>query len=185
MDAHPQDPNALPKSRVDSNGAMKPQSSKDSRSDSSLPGKRAPWIEANEKASPLTEAAKGVEGSDSETGTPNELLRSEPQSPLKKRPTSTRASVETSRSLTISDDGSKSKQSRLSVGDSSSIHTTDSNDDRRMSDKVKKAWKEVTGQNNLDPLEQWKYEDPFRTKITLWKLSTLQTLIYHARYDDD
>ncbi|RWA12810.1 hypothetical protein EKO27_g2279 [Xylaria grammica] len=155
MDAHSQDANALPKSRVDSDGAMKPQSSRDTRSGPSLPGKLDPCIEANEKASPPAEGAKGVEGPDSETDMSNEPLNSAVPSPLKKRPISARASIEIARSLAIGDDDGKKKQSRLSVGDNSSIHTTDSTDDRRMSDKVKKAWKEVTGQNNLDPLEQW------------------------------
>lgn len=80
----------------------------------------------------------------------------QPQTPLKKRPTSTRPSVEIFRSPATDDgDVNKSKKNRVSVGDNSSIYTVDSNDERRLSDRVKKAWRGVTGQRLADPLEQW------------------------------
>ncbi|TRX95454.1 hypothetical protein FHL15_003785 [Xylaria flabelliformis] len=53
------------------------------------------------------------------------------------------------------DDDYKSKENRASVGDNSSVNTVDSNDERRLSDKVRKAWRGVTGQRLADPLEQW------------------------------
>ncbi|KAI0872258.1 hypothetical protein GGS24DRAFT_22757 [Hypoxylon argillaceum] len=110
----------------------------------------APAAEANERE-PVARDAKETEGSDSETKAPKE-----PPSPLKRRPTSTRPSGETFRSLLADDDERRSKQSgSFSVGDNSSLYTLDSNDERRLSDKVKKAWRGVTGQKNLDPLEQW------------------------------
>ncbi|KAI1113711.1 hypothetical protein F5Y14DRAFT_417032 [Nemania sp. NC0429] len=99
------------------------------------------------------------------------------QSPLKKRPTSSRPSGETFRSLATTttttstttdafDDDKLSKKSSLSIsvggsgggGDSgSSIYTIDSSDERRLSDKMKKAWRGVTGQRQqaADPLERW------------------------------
>ncbi|KAI0427328.1 hypothetical protein F5Y09DRAFT_35789 [Xylaria sp. FL1042] len=122
-----------------------------------LLGKLDPSVKANEEKMPHEkEHTKGVEGSERETeAAPKEPPSSAPQSPLKKRPSSTRTSVDIFRTLTIDDDDSKSKQNRFSVGDGSSIHTVDSNDDRRLSDKMKKAWREVRGQSRLDPLEQW------------------------------
>lgn len=104
-----------------------------------------------------TKDTKGTEEKDSETEMSKEPPTRPPsQSPLKKRPTSTRPSAETFRSLVIDDDDCKSKKSSLSVGDSSSIYTIDSNDERRLSDKVKKAWRGVTGQKQaVDPLERW------------------------------
>ncbi|KAF2971885.1 hypothetical protein GQX73_g1708 [Xylaria multiplex] len=154
MDTHPPNPSTPSKSRViDYDGFTISRSPKDPQSSPSRREKPGPHAEANKKASSWTEDAKGVEGPDNETAVSNEPPSSETQSPYKK-PMATPSS-DISRGLTISDDDSKSRQNRLSVGDSSSIHTADSNDDRRMSDKVKKAWKEVRGQNNLDPLEQW------------------------------
>jgi hypothetical protein len=139
--------------------------------------------EASERDSSIKDA-KESEGSDSETKAPKEVLllpanyerrmlhvhlrkinkltslasqppSPQPRSPLKRRPTSTRPSGETFRSLLVDDDDSRSKQSSFSVGDNSSIYTLDSNDERRLSDKVKKAWRGVTGQKYVDPLEQW------------------------------
>ncbi|KAI0536579.1 hypothetical protein GGR58DRAFT_383931 [Xylaria digitata] len=156
MDTHSPNPSTPSKSRIiDYDGFTIPRSPKDPQSSPSRREKADPYVEANKNASPWTEDAKGAEGSDNETAVSNEPLSSETRSPFKKPTTPAHPSADISRSLTIGDDDSKSRQSRLSVGDSSSIHTTDSNDDRRMSDKVKKAWKEVRGQNNLDPLEQW------------------------------
>lgn len=57
--------------------------------------------------------------------------------------------------MVADDDDSKSKKSSFSQGDNSSIYTVDSNDERRLSDKVKRAWRGVRGQKNLDALEQW------------------------------
>ncbi|KAI0459944.1 hypothetical protein F5B21DRAFT_523835 [Xylaria acuta] len=103
---------------------------------------------------PLTiEDSKGDGGPDGETGVLAEPLSPQPQTPLKKRPAaSTRPSVDIFRSPVIDggDDG-KSRQSRVSVCSSS----IDSGDERRLSDKMRKAWRGVTGQRLADPLEQW------------------------------
>ncbi|KAI1425848.1 hypothetical protein F5Y12DRAFT_322252 [Xylaria sp. FL1777] len=158
MDAPPQDPNTISENRVDSDVALEPRSSQDIQHDPSLPEKLSPRAKAKEqKMPPMTEDFKGVEGSDNETKTPKEAQppSSEPASPLKKRPGSTRESLEIFRSPSNDDDDCKSKQSSPSAGDRSSIHTVDSIDDRRLSDKMKKAWREVRGQSRLDPLEQW------------------------------
>ncbi|KAI0205095.1 hypothetical protein F4808DRAFT_273115 [Astrocystis sublimbata] len=80
-----------------------------------------------------------------------------PISPFKRRPVSTRpSSIVTLRSPFTDDLDGKSRRSRVSVCDTSSIHTfdTSSNDERRLSSKVKKAWRGVRGQR-LDPLEEW------------------------------
>ncbi|KAI1352148.1 hypothetical protein F5Y01DRAFT_100564 [Xylaria sp. FL0043] len=152
MDASSQDPETLPGSTVDHTAVKKSRYSRLTLPEPALLGKEA----SEEKMSSMKGNAKGAEGSDSETeAPPKEPPSSEPQSPLKKRPSSTRTSADIFRSLTVGGDNGKSKQNRLSVGDSSSIHTIDSNDDRRLSDKMKKAWREVRGQSRLDPLEQW------------------------------
>ncbi|KAI0805764.1 hypothetical protein GGR55DRAFT_254995 [Xylaria sp. FL0064] len=156
MDASSQDPETLPGSTVDHTAVKKPRYSRLTLPEPALLGKMSSCAEANEKMSTMKGDAKGVEMPDSETeAPPKEPPSSEPQSPLKKRPSSTRTSADIFRSLTIEGADGKSKQNRLSVGDSSSIHTIDSNDDRRLSDKMKKAWREVRGQSRLDPLEQW------------------------------
>ncbi|KAI1305722.1 hypothetical protein F5Y03DRAFT_355656 [Xylaria venustula] len=158
MDMHSQDAPALPENRVDSNVDAKPRNSQHIQPTLSLPREQSHCAQANEeeKMSPMTGHAKGEEGPDSQTETPKEPPSSEPPSPLKKTLSSTRTSSEIFRSLTADDDDSKSKRSRLSVGDSSSsTHTVDSNEERRLSDKMKKAWREVRGQSRLDPLEQW------------------------------
>ncbi|KAI1746030.1 hypothetical protein F4680DRAFT_7816 [Xylaria scruposa] len=116
---------------------------------------------------------KGEGGSDSKTGMRTEPPSPQPRTLLKKRPTSTRPSVEIFQSSMMmgddddednnnnddknddGDDDSKSKQSRASVDDNSSVDTIGSNDERRLSDKVRKAWRGVTGQRLADPLEQW------------------------------
>ncbi|KAI1125870.1 hypothetical protein F5Y10DRAFT_246048 [Nemania abortiva] len=111
---------------------------------------------ANQRDSAMKDAAKEPEGSDSETKASKEPPSPQAWSPLKRRPTSTRQSAETYRSLGVDDDiDRKSKQSSFSIGDNSSIYTLDSNDERRLSDKVKKAWRGVTGQKYMDPLEEW------------------------------
>ncbi|KAI0977063.1 hypothetical protein F4678DRAFT_842 [Xylaria arbuscula] len=158
MDMHSQDAPASPEKRVETNVVTKPRNSQHIQPTPSLPREQGHCAQAKEeeKMPPMTEHAKGVEGPDSETETPKEPPSSEPPSPLKKALSSLRTSSEIFRSLTVDDDDSKSKKSRLSVGDSSSsIHTVDSNEERRLSDKVKKAWREVRGQSRLDPLEQW------------------------------
>lgn len=137
--------------------------------DPSPKGTPARCSEANENASHTTNHAKNSGVSEGVVDMPKELPPLPPtaSSPapsvssshlLKKRPTSTsaRPSTELFRSLMVADDDdSKSKKSSFSQGDNSSIYTVDSNDERRLSDKVKRAWRGVTGQKNLDPLEQW------------------------------
>ncbi|KAI0546673.1 hypothetical protein F4679DRAFT_407060 [Xylaria curta] len=53
-----------------------------------------------------------------------------------------------------SSENEKSKRSKTPEYNSSD-DTTDSNDERRLSNKVKKAWRGVRGQKLADPLEQW------------------------------
>lgn len=134
---------------------MESQCSDDSLLDASLAKMPDHCAEAKGRD---TKDTKGAEEKGSETEMSKEPPTSPPApSPLKKRPTSSRPSGETFRSLIIDDDDVKSKKSSLSVGDSSSsIYTIDSNDERRLSDKVKKAWRGVTGQKQaVDPLERW------------------------------
>ncbi|KAI0106442.1 hypothetical protein GGR51DRAFT_169526 [Nemania sp. FL0031] len=166
MDAEPQD--ASPKkSRADADAVMASRRSNDNThqhqpvdhpspaSVASAVGRTDPCAaETNERDYSMKDA-KEAEGSDSETKTPKEPPSPQSRSPLKRRPTSTRLSAETYRSLGIDDDDRKSKKSSFSMGDSSSLYTLDSNDERRLSDKVKKAWRGVTGQKYVDPLEQW------------------------------
>ncbi|KAI0865102.1 hypothetical protein F4860DRAFT_344674 [Xylaria cubensis] len=132
-----------------------------------------------ESKSRAVKKRKGKGGLVSETGMCTEPSSPRPRTPLDKRPASTRPSVEMFQSLMIDDDDGdgndnddndgngdsggdnddgddyKRKESRASVGDNSSVNTIDSNDERRLSDKVRKAWRGVTGQRLADPLEQW------------------------------
>ncbi|KAI0443894.1 hypothetical protein F4803DRAFT_287263 [Xylaria telfairii] len=146
---------ALFESWADSDMVLRQRNSDDARIDLS-PVKtpnRSP--KSNEARSPAVEDSKGGRGPESETGMVTEPPSPQPQTPLKKQPASTRPSVEIFRSPATDDGDVKSKKNRVSVGDNSSIYTVDSNDERRLSDRVKKAWRGVTGQRLADPLEQW------------------------------
>ncbi|KAI1822010.1 hypothetical protein F4861DRAFT_425309 [Xylaria intraflava] len=80
------------------------------------------------------------------------------QSRVKKQSISARSSMEIFRirKSENDDDGKGKQQGGAAAGDAGgSIHTTAGHDERRLSDKVKKAWRGVTGQKNWDPLEQW------------------------------
>ncbi|KAI8952270.1 hypothetical protein F4801DRAFT_541693 [Xylaria longipes] len=150
---------ALFESWADSDVVLRRRNSNDTRTDSS-PVKTPKHGAGDNKNEPLTaKSSKGEEGPYSETGMPTEppSPQPQPQTPLKKRPASTRPSADIFRSPGNDDDDGddgKSRQNRASVGDNSSIYTVDS-DERRLSDKVKKAWRGVTGQRLVDPLEQW------------------------------
>ncbi|KAI1365877.1 hypothetical protein F5Y08DRAFT_165007 [Xylaria arbuscula] len=144
-----------------------------------------PGVEASEEKTPtVTEGdAKGADVFDSEVETPTEASKPQPPSPgpstptkkQKQRPTSTRASDEIFKTppnrkrenCNHDDDetgdegkgkGKKRNSHASNAGDSttSSSSSADSNEEKRLSDKVKKAWREVRGQSGCrDPLEQW------------------------------
>ncbi|KAK5631008.1 hypothetical protein RRF57_006723 [Xylaria bambusicola] len=172
----PQDTSIAPEGQLDPDVVMECQVSRDTHTDLSVSQKQNTGTEAgqNKKLS-MTGDAKGGEEPDTETEEnqaqvwyllANEIPQGSPAATdnaeltkggatpelRKKRPTSTRASEEIFKSPAVDDDDS-SKKSTASAGDSSSI---DSNEDRRLSDKMKKAWREVRGQQGRgDPLEQW------------------------------
>ncbi|KAI0490561.1 hypothetical protein F4859DRAFT_508362 [Xylaria cf. heliscus] len=154
------------KTWTDSDVALRRPGSNHTQSDHS-PSKtpnHSPKSKGNESLT--AEDSKEDERRDSEAGTFTEPPSPQPRTPLKRRPASTRPSVDMFRSPGTDDsnnsnsnsnnDDGKSKQSRASVGDDGSVYTVDSTDDeRRLSDRVKKAWRGVTGQKLADPLEQW------------------------------
>ncbi|KAI0525488.1 hypothetical protein F5B22DRAFT_343950 [Xylaria bambusicola] len=162
MDAQqPQDTSVAPQGKLDPDVVMECQVSQEvyihaqpnlSSSENQNIGAEA----GQDKKLSMTGDTKGAEERDNGTEENQveaaQLPNSGPSSPSKKRPTSTRASEEIFKSLAVDDDDS-SKKSTASAGDTSSI---DSNEDRRLSDTMKKAWREVRGQQGRgDPLEQW------------------------------
>ncbi|KAI1753567.1 hypothetical protein F4782DRAFT_545783 [Xylaria castorea] len=149
---------------ADSDVVLRRRDSNDTTRTGPLPVKTSSHSPRDTENESLTtvEKSKGDGGPDGETGMRTEPPSPQPRTPLKKRPAASArpSSVEIFQSPVIDDDDNddgKSKKSRASVGDNSSVYTVDSADERRLSDKVRKAWRGVTGQQQrlADPLEQW------------------------------
>ncbi|KAI0401319.1 hypothetical protein F4802DRAFT_580872 [Xylaria palmicola] len=105
---------------------------------------------------PAMGSPEGAEVPDSETDT----LREPPSppktpSPRKKQPQQQQTASSTRPSAEIFGGGGGGDSNSISTVDSNSISTIDSAEERRLSDKMKKAWRGVTGQKLADPLEQW------------------------------
>ncbi|KAI3321892.1 hypothetical protein HD806DRAFT_545573 [Xylariaceae sp. AK1471] len=155
MDADPQDRGTLFRRWSDSDIIMKPQSARYTQPYPSSMQEPDDWAQAQKNVFTMVKDAKEAEESGNEAEMPKQQPKSpRAKSPLKQRPFSSRLSTDMFRNL-ILDEDDKSKRGSLSVGDNMSISTCGSVDERRLSDKMKKAWRGVTGHKQVDPLHQW------------------------------